>query len=354
MPASLFRFLKLLSSLPSCLSALSRWGRSHTRDDVIDYVKSNYKLIGFKVGEHPQKSVGDDGYTDYVWTVTEKDGARFIVIDDYYYGHEWVTHSLRDNRNYLRVKEYLRSADISGFTLKDEPNGLLGAITLLYNYTDRQELRRGIERMNAMAAECPAGLTLFFDMIYAHKYRSIGAYVSSAGDTSYHLKRGETAEAAPCEEKMLSVAIDMRYDEVLREFGPERIKAMVRGNNYAFGVLQPDGSYKVYVDLLLNSLGYGISFPTLYELLKRGGYAVSGTKERYAFKGLDGHSYEFSNDFQENQAYYYILDGQRVPMAAYFYNHWHFRDIKAMTGIQCVYYKDVLAAQGAHPYNGVN
>ncbi|MBQ7568493.1 hypothetical protein IJT17_06780, partial [bacterium] len=62
-----------------------------------------------------------------------------------------------------------------------------------------------------------------------------------------------------------------------------------------------------------------------------------GSKERYSFRGIDGHTYEFSNVFIDNQAYYYIQDGKRIPMKTYFYNHWPFYSIKQMTGLQCAY-----------------
>ncbi|MDO5295677.1 MAG: hypothetical protein Q4F00_03395, partial [bacterium] len=336
----LSRRIKALFVLSFCGVFLTGCGQTHTRNDIIDYVKVVWGLTAFKVCLQPKESVGKDGYTDYEWTVTEKDGSQFVVVDDYYYGQEWVTHKLRDNRNYLRTKQYLQSADCTGFQTEDTQNGSMGGIALICTFTNRQELLQGIRRMNILAAGCPAGLTMFFDMHYAHEYRSIGAYSSKSGNTHYVLKSGERAEAAPSEANMLGVIIDMRYDRAMREFSETEILALVKGNRNSFGVQQPDGSYKVYDDLLLDGNGYGMSFPTLYEVLKRSGYAVSGTKERYAFKGIDGHTYEFSNDFQENNSYYYIRDGQHVPMEHYFHNHWGFYKIKQMTGLQCVYYKD--------------
>ena len=250
-----------------------------------------------------------------------------------------MTHSLRDNRNYLRTKQFLQSADCSAFQVEEKKNGILGSVTLIYKYTDRGGLHRGVERMNALSSSCPPRLTLFCDMVYDHPYRSIGAYTNIAGDTHYVLKDGQQHDAKPSEINMLGVALDMRYDNTLREFSEDEIHALVRGNQVSFGVLQDDGSYKMFDDLLADRLFYGLSFSTLCEVLKRCGYEVSGTKDRYSFKGIDGSVYEFSNDFIENQSYYYIRDGRHVPMEHYFYNHWRFHQIKEMTGIQCEYYK---------------
>lgn len=315
------------------------------RGQVIEYVKKTWNLTDFKVDSHPRKTEGDDGRTDYAWTVTEADGFRFAVIDHYYQAQFGVKHQLQDNRNYLRSKQYYQSAGCSDFTVDEKRNGIRGSIALIYKFTGRRELRRGVQRINELAAGCPPGLTLFLDTQYDHPYRTIGEYSSTAGDTHGVLKSGQTLDLAPCEANMLSVILDLRLDQAMREFTEEEIRAFVKENRNSFGVLQADGTYKVYDDLLVNSQAYGMSFPTLYEVLRRSGYAVSGTKERYSFKGADGHTYEFSNDFTENQAYYYIQDGRKVPMHAYFYNHWGFNEIKKMTGIQCADYRDMHPGQ---------
>ncbi len=338
--------LKLGFVLAFCIMSLTGCGKPHTQSDIKDYVSSTCGITAFKVCQSPKETTGEDGYTDYEWTVTEEDGSQFTVIDDYFYGQEWVTHSLRDNRNYLRTKQYLESADCTGFLVEEKKNGILGSVSLIYKFHDRKGLRRGVERMNALSAGCPPGLVLFCDMEYDHPYRSIGEYTNEAGDTHYVMKDRQQHEVKPSEVNMLSVALDMLYDNTLREFSEEEIHALVRGNKVSFGVLQHDGSYKLYDDLLADSFFYGLSFPTIYEVLKRNGYAVSGTKERYSFKGIDGSVYEFSNDFIENQSYYFIKDGKHVPMEFYFYNHWRFNEIEKMTGIKCKYYYELAKKQG--------
>ncbi len=334
-----FLRLKIVFVLAFCLISLTGCNKANTQNEIVDYVSSNLKLTSFKVSPTSKKTVGEDNYTDYEWTVTEEDGSQFTVVDDYYYGQEWVTHTLRDNRNYLRTKEFLKSADCSAFQVEEKKNGILGSVTLIYKFTDRKGLQRGVERMNALSASCPPGLVLFCDMEYDHPYRSIGAYTNSAGDTHYVLKDRQQHQAKPSEDNMLSVALDMRYDNTLREFSDAEIHALVRGNQVSFGVKHHDGMYESYDDLLADRFFYGISFPTLYEVLRRNGYEVSGMKDRYSFKGIDGSVYEFSNDFTENGSYYYIKDGKHVPMEFYFYNHWRFNHIKQMTGIECEYCK---------------
>ena len=341
-----YRRLRVFFVLSFCLIALTGCGGPYKRSDVIDYVKAVWGFTAFKVCMQPKETKGEDGYTDYEWAVTEEDGSQFLVVDDYRYGMEWVTHSLRDNRNYLRAKQYLQEADCSDFTVKDEANGWQSCVKLQFSYADRGELRRGIKRLNELAAGCPPGIALSYELQFRHPFRGVQNHSSRTGDTSGLIKGGETLSAAESEANMLSYIIDMRCDRLMREFTEAEIRALLKDNSSRFGVRLFDGSCKVYDDLLMNRLGYGISFPTLYEVLKRSGYAVSGTKERYSFKGIDGHTYEFSNDFAENQSYYYIMDGKRVPME-HNYNHWGFHNIKQMTGIQCVYFKDAISAKSA-------
>ena len=87
-------------------------------------------------------------------------------------------------------------------------------------------------------------------------------------------------------------------------------------------------------DLMCSFFSYGISFPTIYEVLSRSAYPVSGTKDEFTFEGIDGSIYQMSESYIENDWYYYIKDGEHVPMDAYFYDHFDVGKIKELTGIE--------------------
>ena len=63
------------------------------------------------------------------------------------------------------------------------------------------------------------------------------------------------------------------------------------------------------------------------------GYDVQGDAHHYSFTAKDGSSYEFSYDFRENEAYYYLKDGEKVPMDYYFYNHFVPGRLQSMFGL---------------------
>ena len=126
----------------------------------------------------------------------------------------------------------------------------------------------------------------------------------------------------------------MRYEDVLAAFSPEEIKNCVAGSTFAVGVRQADGSYRFYDDLLCNVYFYGASYRTIYELLVRNGYPVSGTAEDFSFRGVDGNTYELSDSFRENDWYYYKVNNEKTPMDAYFYNHFALRQVREWTGIE--------------------
>ena len=75
---------------------LSGCTKDYGRNDIGDYVKERCGIRSFKVSKEPAEVTSDeDTYTDYLWTVTEKDGTEFHVLDDYHWGMEALVNSLR-------------------------------------------------------------------------------------------------------------------------------------------------------------------------------------------------------------------------------------------------------------------
>ena len=111
----------------------------------------------------------DDDYIDHLWEVTEADGTVFYVLDDYYYGMEWVTNSLSNNWNDVHVKEYLDQADTSGFDI-DEPDEqhFMASVELTGTYRTRDELRKTVDRLNELADGSDLDLSLLFTGKFEH------------------------------------------------------------------------------------------------------------------------------------------------------------------------------------------
>ncbi len=337
--------------------------RPSSESKIAGYVSNNYGLSGFAVSERPQEQISDDDHEkgrhkDYLWTVTEKDGTQFTVKDYYYYSNAAFSSPRRliDNYNSVHAQKYLQQADCRGFTLRGDVNEFYNGIWLEGGFSTRRELRALVDRLNALAADCPRGTAVPYWLKFKHTLRSpryadkFDSGDTMARDRNSWLKAGEKLSYEKCERNMLEVLIDLRCEPSLRDFTDAEIHAVVQGNNWSFGVTQSDGSYKVYDDLLLGRGSGGLSVPTAYEVLKRSGYKVSGTPQHYSFQGVDGHNYEFAVSYLETLPCWYLKDGQRVPLDEYavrrgdYCSHITLKLFREMTGIECVYYSRVEKA----------
>lgn len=322
-----------------------------SRSRIVRYVEC-MGISGYTVSEQAQKTDHDEGNqrhskrSDYLWTVTERDGTQFQVLNYHSSCHD-TPYRLIDNFNSVHIKRYMQQADCSGFTLQGDVSDFFYGVWLQGSFRTRGELHCLVDRLNALAADCPPGLYLPYYLKYEHPYRiDTHHYVDKAlrdwdyGDrdcrgSRYGLKTGEKLSYAEGEENMLKVAISMRYESDLRDFTETEIRAFVRGSKYTFGARQADGSYISYDDLLMEPGGGAFTFPTVYEILKRNGWQVSGTPSHYSFKGLDGHTYEFSNNYMENGASYFLKDGHREPNEFEGRRSISLERLQDLSGIEC-------------------
>lgn len=325
---SIFLIIIILLSLTACT-------KKYGRNDVEKYVRDTLGLKGFTVSRTCQDIVDSEGYTDHLWTVTESDGTVFNVLDDYYYSLEWVSNSLRDNWNNVHVRQYLGTADLTGFEIDDPgKEHPMAGVTLTGTYRSRSELHEYANRLNRLADGCADELSILFDIKYDHPYRTIGNYEKTEADYHGTVSKSSHVDCSYTEGNMINLLLDLRYEERLSEFTAEEIRDYVRGSDHAVGIKQSDGSWYMPDDLICSLYSYGISFPTIYEVLSRSAYPVTGTKDSFTFTGIDGSVYEMSESFIEDEWHYYIKDGVHVPMDAYFYDHFYVGKVKELTGIE--------------------
>ena len=326
--------ISLILIMIACV-ILSGCTNEYDRKDIEKYVRDDLGLTGFTVSRSYTEIKDDDGYTDHRWEVTESDGTVFYVLDDYYYSFEFVTNSLRDNWNAVHVQKYLSTADLSGFDLDvpDEKH-FMASVEITGTYSSRKELHETAERLNDLADGSDLDLSLLFTIKYDHPYRTIGDYEKTEGDFQGTVRKSQHVTCDYTEGAMLHLLLDMRYEDRLREFTEEEIRNHVRNSEHSLGIKQSDGSWYMPEDLVCSFFSYGISFPTIYEVLRRTGYPVYGTKDDFTFTGIDGSVYEMSESFIDNDWYYYIKDGEHVPMEAYFYDHFYSGELKEFTGIE--------------------
>lgn len=302
---------------------------------------------------------GEDGYTDRIWTAKIPDsGIEFHVIDDYHWGMESVTNYLKNDYDeavlaYIETQlpkfEYIKTS-----TYKKD--GIFyGEIT--GKYENLQELKECHDELeNIKKAFVDLGydnLQIAYQIEYVHPLRNVTDYVIDDGDTWGNTKSIDSFE--DMKKEYITTVLDYRYED-LQSFSPEEIKSSLDNYMYPVGIyrgnqtdksLYDESDIEYYDDIIANKYAYGISFGSLYEILKRENMNPEGDYWHYSFTGADGSVYEISYDFNDypftdsysetRNGYYYIKDGEKVPMNYYFYNHFTESEVYNMTGLNIIF-----------------
>ena len=131
----------LLVSLTGCTT-------EYTREDVEKFVKE-MGVKNFFVSLKCEEINDDEGYTDKLWTVEDKDrNITFHVLDDHYYGSEFPTNHLITDCGDIILKKYYDS--LSPKPLINIENyryssGEIDEIEIIGKYTNKSELERCYE-----------------------------------------------------------------------------------------------------------------------------------------------------------------------------------------------------------------
>ncbi len=318
--------------------------RDFTRKDVKSYIKNDLGIKNFELAEEPEEYVGKDNYTDYIWHVKDLDyGFDFTVVNDTFYSGESRRNQLKDDYCAMFVQNYEKPlpdevklsyvfyeedeytvAKLAGtFVDKAELDSLLEDVGKVHSY---------YEGIGFNSASIP--YLLYFncpltDVPFYKQNASIGGLLSNCNTLDYDA----------IYDGLIMTCLDHRYFEGLEGFSDEYIDSYINTNKDVRRLYQ-DG--QPLNDLIASEYGYGVSFATLYEVLKLNDYDVTGNPSNYSFVGADGSEYAISyfyNDYpyvrqeQEELGYYYMKDGQKTPMEYSFYNHFKLSQVEKMTGI---------------------
>lgn len=326
----------------------------YERSDIIQYVKDNYDIKRFTVSKDYEEYEGKDGYTDKIWTVKVKgdDKLTFHVHDNFYWGMEALTNSLQDDYESVLVKylyeEYDECELLELYTEEDK---------ILYTrlegeFSDKDELQALFEEAGKFAEYIDErGYDVEFSVKFKHEnpLRNRCEYIVDDGDYNGYIGESDDLEecyANACKEYLLT-CLDYRFENQLSEFSDDEIEEALEDYRYCISISrkgETTDEYEYYEDLCASKYAYGVSFATLYEILVREGFDVSGDSWHYSFTGADGSIYEISYDFCDydyyddydysiRNGYYYMKNGEQVEMKAYFYNHFWTRQIEEMTGL---------------------
>lgn len=355
-------FKKIISLVIALFIISALFSGCVTEYDIDDIKKEVEENIGVKnavVSPSYTEFEGEDGYTDKIWTVIIPDsGITFHVVDDHYWGMESVTNYLRNDYNeavlaytetMLPQFEYIKTSSYI------EDGVFCGEIRGSYsNILELEECYDELEKINKAFADLGYdNLDISYRLEHIHPLRNATKYVIDEGDIFGHTGSLKTFDDMVKE--YMTTVLDYRYEDVL-PFSEEEIRFALEDYAHIAGIYRgtetvrefySESDITYYEDIIANKYGYGISFGSLYEILKREGLNPEGNSRHYTFTGTGGSIYEISYDFTDYpftvsdsktlNGYYYIKDGEKVPMEYYFYNHFRDSEIFGMTGLKIVY-----------------
>lgn len=243
---------------------------------------------------------------------------------------------------------------------KTEESGMVQA-EVLCSFTDLQGMEKCYEELLSLKAAAEEagypGLKIPYTVRYENPLRQFVEYESDEGDTKGELGSLNEDSLAQMRRNYLICALDFRFEEVLQLFSEEEIREVVNDPGtvriYRTGEASGGGGtgqtapeQREYYEGVIGSPQYaGISFGTLYELLKQEGQHPEGNAWHYSFRGPDGSRIEISYDYHDlsgfndaqgklKKGYYYMRDDRKVRMSAYYANHFEASEIEALTGLK--------------------
>ena len=349
---------------------LSGCVKKYTRSDIKAYAR---KITGHReltVSETYKEILEDEeGYLDHLWTVTdEESGITFHVLDDYYWALEAVENKLLDDYESAVFLSLLKDGKIpkgTRLSLKTEDFSGLADAELVCSFQDMEGLEQCYHDLltvrTALEQAGFPGLKVVYCVQYSNPIRGAVDYEIDEGDTTGEVGSVGEEDLAQMRRNYLACALDYRFEDALKEFSQEEIDALVHAQNtvriYRPSENRPgteDGeetlsdapSEEACFQGVIGSPKYaGISFGTLYELLRIEGRDPKGNAWHFSVTGADGSRLEFSYDFNDlsgyndakgklQKGYYYIRDGKKVRMESYYANHFDASEIERLTGLR--------------------
>ena len=330
----------------------------YEREDIETFVRENYRLRDFEVARQSVPIQDQEGYTDQYWQVTMTDGSGVVfgVLDDYFWGMEATTNMLRCDYEDVMLLHLAESyAGFDQVQIKHSREEGLTYAELIAGYGTRAELSARFEElMDFRDYVLQTGYTVEHSMRVRFEMESeLRSRMQGEGELSYTVTDGDyTATLTGLDQsafekatgRFVRACVDYRLMSQLEDFTEEEIQSALEGSMYRLGIYPDEdqaAAPRMYEDLSASNYAYGVSFGTLYEVLRRENLAVWGDSWHYGFTGLDGAAYEVSYDFYaKNPAlpeapnyYYYLRNGEQIWMDHYFYNHFTESQVKEMTGL---------------------
>lgn len=311
--------------------------------DIKKYVNENLKIRNIEVLNTYQEIIDEDGYTDKIWTVIDKENnITFHVIDDYFWGMESGTNRLlNDYDESVFVKLYDKMDVKENIIYNHETDNFYNEVDLLCKYKDKKGL---IDCYNSLLyykdyiESQNYNLAITYNITYDSVLKNIGQHKRKTGDTFGQLNDLDKNELDEAMYNYLSTALIFQIENGIKEITEEDMKQILENEktNLIF-IKKDDGSKKQYDDIIAY-YSY-ISFGTLYKILEKEGFNPVGNPWHYTVTNKNGDNFEFSYDFNDyvysygSIGYYYKRNSEKIRMGRYSYNYFNKREITEMFGI---------------------
>lgn len=290
----------------------------------------------------------DEGYTERVWTAYLKDypDIKFEIVSDPSSGLFGIDYNLKTDFDYQFGKYYFEEYK----KLHDECELEIGNRDYTYNgvvlsgyYEDRSQIEpvcKMFEAFDEYLDDQPIAIYAQYGL----GYKNILLDAKGDNDTIATIDADSSIDKLKSDALYEYTLYCIQYQINLDEFTPEEIEEVVsqQRENDKFVLTLPDGESVQYNDLMKRRFGYGLTYGTVYEVLRRNEYpTLKGDASHYSFIGADGSKYEISYDFNdalyaaddvEYEGYYYLKDGEQVLMDYYWYNFFASYKLEEMTG----------------------
>lgn len=350
----IFLCLFITLTLPGC-------GKYYDKDYIQNSVSNYLEAENFVLSDEYVMSEDRDGCVDRIWTAAIPDsGVKFHIIDDFYPGDDNPSHIidtdysealLYHNRHLLPQTEYLKI-----YSYKDSRGIYNGMI--IGSFTDLDSLEKcwqELEKINDALRDINSNrFSITYRISYMYPMRRNTTRRDTRGDGHGSIGYGfGEIDLETIKDKFIKAAVYYKFD-ISGQFTDRRIEKALENYRAPLGIYRGrqteeddfrERNIEYYPGIIADLYGRGISFGSLYEVLKLEGFDVQGDAARYSFSAPDGSVYEMSYDFCDlafqyedyiENGYYYLHDGNPVMVEGYFYPCLTTEQIYEMTGLRLV------------------
>ncbi len=276
------------------------------KKEIKEYIEEKVGLKDYELSDTFEEVKGEDDSVDKVWTVKDKNGISFHVIDDYYYSMESMTNVLEDDYSktvFYKFYDELEKKD--NITVEEIKDRSISFVSLKCLYTNKDEIIKCFESLKAYADFYKSkvdNVTLSYTLVNKTNYDSLADFVSYIGSTN-------KIDQDVIDEVMLhynTYGVYYQDNSITSKLSSEELDKVLNNKE----VQKVVGTKYI-------AKNNSISFETLYHLLKDNKYRVTGNQNKFTVYDKAGTRYDFSNSFynlEDNgyRAYYYLKKNEQV------------------------------------------